>query len=400
MARVVRIITLALISAVLIFQLLIKNYLRVLHSPTRGSQEVSSIWLDESGRKGEYPNTRFPNAPEDIDVNDLAGDIFDGEEKKLALSPSTRFSKDAYFMLMSSESDENDYFFRNLRILIFQLLHKPETRDSKRAVIVIVIPKVAQWKKDRLLLDGAQIMEEEAFTPKNLSPESERWKHTFLKLKLWKMVQFERIVYIDSDFLLLRRIDDIWNEFPIHTHRKPKKEDVYQWVLNKTQIKIIGDLEDHYPYTFSAVQANYPHSQSPPPRPYGYMNTGLFILAPSLAHYASLMYNADNTLVPIHHDGEQGFINEYFMDWTYFPINRLDPKWNVNWAIPSDLNNTYLLHGHYWLSTGYHGGNVTLPPNDARKEELAILNTWPDIKLTTLWWKSYFEVLDFHDSRK
>lgn len=52
--------------------------------------------------------------------------------------------------------------------------------------------------------------------PKNLcaDPNFAHWSKTFDKLKIWGLTQFEKVVYLDSDLLILNNIDHLFENAP------------------------------------------------------------------------------------------------------------------------------------------------------------------------------------------
>lgn len=80
--------------------------------------------------------------------------------------------------------------------------------------IIMVMPAVAQFKRDQLVKDGAIIMPIEPLTLGHewikVDEQPLRWQEQMSKLHLFKMEQYDRILYVDSDTILQRPLDPIF----------------------------------------------------------------------------------------------------------------------------------------------------------------------------------------------
>jgi alpha-N-acetylglucosamine transferase len=94
---------------------------------------------------------------------------------------------------------EDDFYFQAARTLTYQLLHDPKTR-SKRADIpflVLCTKDVAISKVKRLELDGATVkVVPDVPLPYWISTGVTRWKDQFTKLRIFEMVEYERVLFI------------------------------------------------------------------------------------------------------------------------------------------------------------------------------------------------------------
>ena len=122
----------------------------------------------------------------------------------------------------------------------------------------------------------------------NATSNVQHWNHTFDKLLIFGLVQFEKLDFLDSDLLLLENIDFLFNK----PHMTATKADVY-----------IKDWD--------------------------YLNSGTMVIEPNQEVLEGLL-----ALVPLmykkrEHFGDQDVIQEYYADWNTKPQLALPQKYNV-----------------------------------------------------------------------
>ena len=103
---------------------------------------------------------------------------------------------------------------------------------------------------------------QKAILPSSIT-DSARWKYTFDKLNVFNLTEYEKIVYLDSDFLILENLDYLFeiDDFTmVYDNKrenyhcsalmviKPKEEDYLGLLklteeVNKTNTQIIGDQD-------------------------------------------------------------------------------------------------------------------------------------------------------------
>lgn len=93
------------------------------------------------------------------------------------------------------------------RMLLYSLLHDPATRSNKSyPVVVLVTEDVAQHKRERLAYEGAIVKEVEKLNP--LQHKTRKaWKDVLTKLRLFEMIEYDKVAFFDSDTLITRPID-------------------------------------------------------------------------------------------------------------------------------------------------------------------------------------------------
>ncbi|KAL4442954.1 hypothetical protein ABPG77_008445 [Micractinium sp. CCAP 211/92] len=136
------------------------------------------------------------------------------------------------------------------------------------------------------------------------------------KLRLWELEQYERLVYLDADMLVLRNVDALFN-LPPGFYAGPDCT-----AGRKSQAE-----RDGCPLFF-------PHERR-------YFNAGFFVMAPSAAELARFGALLDAGEVPIGGYAEQDFLNAVYKDcWQQLPhtfncqkgIKQHHPKlWKEHW---------------------------------------------------------------------
>ncbi|KAH7550773.1 glycosyltransferase family 8 protein [Bipolaris maydis] len=191
--------------------------------------------------------------------------------------------------LNASDDLEKDNYFIAARILVWQLVHNLSTR-TKHDVIVMVTPNF-----DLL------------HTPNDgwLKPTVHRWDDVTTKMRAWELVQYDRILMLDADSMLLKLLDPVLLDDPA-VHLLATKPS------NTT-------LPSTYLVAFNSEAWDSTHSFPPTygtglKKP-GQMNAGFFILAPSLTafeYYKSLILDIPYSFDPRY--PEQNLIN-YAHGW-------------------------------------------------------------------------------------
>lgn len=111
---------------------------------------------------------------------------------------------------ISKFHNTSDPYFDAARILTYQLLHAPETRTRLNIPFVVFVHQnVNKEKRDRLQSDSAQVIEWSDFRVDWVRSTESRWADALTKLRLWEMVQYDLIVFLDGDSVLTRSLDGI-----------------------------------------------------------------------------------------------------------------------------------------------------------------------------------------------
>ncbi|KAF2148768.1 glycosyltransferase family 8 protein [Myriangium duriaei CBS 260.36] len=127
-------------------------------------------------------------------------------------------SKHAFATLLAGTGDDTDYnnnnYYHNIRVLTYQLLHAPETRVRNRDIpfIVMVTDDIVEQARERLRRDGAIVVEVPRLVDAGYKTPKVRWADCMTKLRLWELVDFERVAFIDADTIIASPLDDIFSD--------------------------------------------------------------------------------------------------------------------------------------------------------------------------------------------
>ncbi|KAF7557810.1 hypothetical protein G7Z17_g448 [Cylindrodendrum hubeiense] len=321
-----------------------------------------------------------------LETDESPKDAPEGQRFAFATFLSTRVTNDT----------KPDPYFTATRVLLFQLLHQPETKigqaggvSSQIPLLVLVAPHVPDYKRKILEAEGATIIEVDAPAPLKgwMRPAEPRWVDQFSKLNLWTLTQFDRILYLDNDMLLTRPLDPIFN-------LPEARQELITGASQKMTPKDGGIPAGVDPVSVATAKEQF-HSQPPelphsylflgvgdmggpfyswPPtlRPKGKFNGGFYLMKPDLAMFKYYTWIMDLDAPPkglATRFMEQGLLNFAHRYRGPLPISWLAPGvWNVNWPTKQALEGgAASLHDKFW--------------NRAENED------WSDHSLVDLWFR-------------
>lgn len=247
-------------------------------------------------------------------------------------------SKYAYCTFLSPDTqatgnslDNEDHYFTGTRMLIYQLLHDPVTRTtSSIPVIVLVTTDVPQSTRDRLTKDGATVVEVSPLSFDWIKPGRERWMRVMDKLHVFELVEFEKILLLDTDIIILKPLDAIFDE---------AAADVLPNLGKAAQIHA-----DEAPQPPTYLMAGIGDSSKAKG-----LNAGFVLLRPSLEiyhHYLSI------AAIEGRFDGawpEQDLWNYVHSPDGNMPWKPIPPHWTANSPTYQDYENGISsVHEKYW----------------------------------------------------
>jgi len=247
--------------------------------------------------------------------------------------------------------DEYDAYFLATRVLAYQLLYHPSTKTNLDIpFLVIVPPHVSETKVKQLEKDGAMVIRVEDLNPSTnwTVAGDERFIDQFTKLRLFQLTQFEQILYIDSDTLLTRSLDDIWSEPAVRAISTPR-----QRTANDTS-PLPGDAK--LPEWYSIAGIPDADADAYLARTAGagagtaMLNGGFFALRPNdplFRYYTALLdapHSFDSRFM------EQALLNRAHRPDGPMPWAALEAGvWSCNWPTPADLDRRCRsLHDKFW----------------------------------------------------
>ena len=164
----------------------------------------------------------------------------------------------------------NDAFCHGALVMQFTLL---ETRTLYPDIVCLVTHRVTESCRLLLRHSGFVLQEVATLSNPNVGHKS-HFGDVYSKLHVFSLVQFDKVVYLDADMMVLHNIDHLFE----------------------------------YPALSAAPEINPP----------ALFNSGLMVLKPSRALFESLMALAP--LVPSYDKTDQGFLNEVWMGkWHMLP---------------------------------------------------------------------------------
>jgi alpha-N-acetylglucosamine transferase len=275
--------------------------------------------------------------------------------------PQQRRAYATFFSSRVENDTVDDPYFTATRVLTYQFLHHPSTRSQLDIpFLVLVPPHITEYKRQVLRAEGATVVPIELLVPKNntLNPSNTRWVDQFCKIRLFEMLQYDRILYLDTDMLLTKSLDGIWDE--------PAAQSVRTTGTNESFIR-----SDEAPlpstYLFTGV-SDTGINHAFPPKEGNDINGGFWLIRPDLTlynYYLSLMEiegRFDPTFM------EQNMLSyahrrEGNMPWTAFPMG----KWNANWPNSRDVDGGCAsLHDKFWRADN---------------------QDWIDRRVVEMWWR-------------
>lgn len=275
--------------------------------------------------------------------------LVDGDTNKPA-----RKEKLAYALLMTSTVDksddlENDHYFVAARIVVWQLLHNPKTRTTNGAdVFVMVTPDVSKARIDRLKRDGVTVRRVEVVHTKNdkwITPGNPRLADMMAKLRLWEMTEYDRILFLDSDFVLRSSLDGVFDDPGTQRRRTLKKEEA-----NFTQLEGEAPLPESYllaslPET-SDSNHDFPPTNINTPQ---YMNGGFFMMAPDL-----VMFEHMKSLLDIKGSFNDQYMEQSLINYVHrkegpMPWAETKEQWTIRYPNENDFAKGLVsMHEKWW----------------------------------------------------
>ena len=213
-----------------------------------------------------------------------------------------------------------------------------EASGSREMKIVLVTPDIEAPTRERLANLGWHVRDVESI----VNPAADhllfpRFASVFTKLRAFEFVDFERIVLLDADTLVLQNVDDLFERPPFAA-----APDFF--------------LPDRF-------------------------NSGVMVVEPSNSLFGRMMETL--AVAGTYDGGDQGFLNTFFADWYAMPVqHRLPVGYNMAHFIYQ------FLRGHPTLRT-------TLE-REAKILHYMVQKPWQAKATLTggsdAWWKLYFQV--------
>lgn len=231
-------------------------------------------------------------------------------------------------------SADNDYF-EVIRTLLYQLTAHPTTRTS-RDVVVMVTPRTPEWQRAAIMQFGAKI-EERSVPVHRFRVVHERWTEAMTKLHAFGITRYHRILFLDSDILLLQSPNVIFD-----ATRKN--------IDCNRQGALFGAVPDSGTGGVAVPWSSLDDYRHWP------VNTGVFVGCPSPAlHQGLLQWASSGPAVEEYNEQDQTVLQQYFDAQGPSPVVHLPLGYNA--YLPNDdvygahlqgQEDVVVLHGHWW----------------------------------------------------
>ncbi|KAF7793395.1 hypothetical protein EIP86_004507 [Pleurotus ostreatoroseus] len=218
---------------------------------------------------------------------------------------------------------------------------------SKYPFVVMVTPAVCERDRQIMARRGIKLRDIESLRPEEgkhtLDDHDERFRDVWTKLRCasrtlaawgdvtvltewtcraFELVEYDRIVLVDSDMLIMRNMDELMDL------ELPQEWIAAAHVCACNPRKLPHYPEDWIPENCAHSSVSHPNALSNPPqitptspRPYTQLNSGTVVLRPSLSlAHGIYTYLRESPLVPTFQFADQDLLAHYFAGrWTVLP---------------------------------------------------------------------------------
>ncbi|KAF2123948.1 glycosyltransferase family 8 protein, partial [Dothidotthia symphoricarpi CBS 119687] len=225
-------------------------------------------------------------------------------------------------------------------MLIYQLLHDPATRtNTSIPFIVLVTSEVSVENREQLTKDGAQVIEVGEIKFDWVKPRRERWAHVMDKLHVFELTQFDKVLLLDTDIVVTKRVDHIFDDPATQDSPNLQKPDkIYSDEAPQPSSYIMagncGPFDKEHPYPVERGTR---------------LNAGFVVLKPSKEMF-ELYLSVGKT------EGKFPGLSPEQDLWNYvhnrdgnMPWKQIDPDWTVNIPSWNDYEHGIAtFHEKYW----------------------------------------------------
>merc|ERR1711964_687596 len=152
-----------------------------------------------------------------------------------ALPASPRY---AYATLLTSDDER---YYIGARTLAYQLLADPETKTTHNIpFVVMVTTNVPKHQRQQLILDGAIVAHVEdvslPFWIRQRLRRPSRYGDQFTKLRVLQMLEYDRVLYLDVDTLLMKPLDGVFDDPAARTPEQTQFRQTSRYTKDETML--------------------------------------------------------------------------------------------------------------------------------------------------------------------
>ncbi|KAL2464230.1 Galactinol synthase 2 [Forsythia ovata] len=250
-------------------------------------------------------------------------------------------------------------------------------------LVVAVLPDVPQDHRNILESQGCIIREiEPVYPPENQNHQFAMAYYVinYSKLRIWKFVEYSKMIYLDGDIQVFDNIDHLF-DYP----------DGYFYAVMDCFCEKTWSGKPQYQIGYCQQcpeKVQWPTEMGPPPPLY--FNAGMFVFEPKLSTYSELLETLKVT--PSTSFAEQDFLNMFFRD-IYRPI---PPIYNLVlaliWRHPQNIDLERVKVVHY-CAAGAKPWRYTGKEENMQRDDIKML--------VEKWWNIYVdESLDYVNDTK
>lgn len=207
-------------------------------------------------------------------------------------------------------------------LVLYQSLKHTHTRYPFTVLITGEVSNTTEERLKQYDLEVIKIQEKislpEAVKQKNVDANFPHWNETLNKLFMFELTQFDKIVYLDSDMLVLENIDELFNK----------------------------------PHMAAAVAGKkYPGHEN-----WTKLNSGIMVLEPKQGMINEFMRILPSVIQKKEYFGDQDIIQEYYNRWENDKSLELDERYNLFFSyVPYYIKNL-----GYKLASDDHEQNIAV----------------------------------------
>lgn len=156
--------------------------------------------------------------------------------------------------------------------------------------------------------------------------KNECYADCWTKLLMWEMEEYNLLVYLDADMLVLKNIDPLFYLATAYQQEKKHRQTHPTSNNSPSLLWAVPDCASGRETEQERSQCSLlPHNYTKDTTKghhYSYFNAGMFIFAPSIAEFNKFTQALSSGACPIQGYAEQDFLNHYFQD-TWQPLPTL-----------------------------------------------------------------------------